>query len=425
MAITVTATEGGSTANGILLRVKVLTGAVNGTSQTGATGSVSSGTSGQVSITTTQTGSVVYGAALRASTSAPTTNAATTQIDGVPDATHGLWYGTWVSASATGIPGATTFGYTATFTGDIAGLEVLPAGTITEDSSGPAAVSSTAAATVTTASFTPPPGSLLVAMVSSDGGGAQTTMTVSDSSGLSWTEKVPANAAGNGYSGVWIAQVPAAAISHAEPGPVRAARPPAARASGHTATRAGPLGQAGPPVRRWVAPIQAHQLPRRGGRAAGRDGTFTSAAPTSGAPIYPLGHPVRTRPQPPPRGRIARAAGTYAGTGPPAIPLRQPVGLFRRQPPPPARGRTASQRGLYGQAGAPAIPLRRPVRGQPATPLLTGRTASRMGQLFTVPFSAGALTASDTAVATLTAAAASGGSGGVLTASDTRTGGPA
>jgi len=41
------------------------------------------------------------------------------------------------------------------------------------------------------------------------------------------------------------------------------------------------------------------------------------------------------------------------------------------------------------------------------------------------PFTVGRLTAADTPLAALTALTAAGGSGGVLTASDTRTGGPA
>lgn len=204
--ITVTATQGGSTANGMALRVMVLTQAA--ATQNGASGQVSSSGAGQVGITTTQAGSRVYGAALRASSTAPAVNGVTAQLDSVPDSTHGAWYGTWEAASLTGTPGATTFGYTTTFLGGIAGLEILTAGTLTEDASGPAVASTLTAITVSTASFIPPAGSLLVALVSSNGAAAQTTMTVSDGS-LTWTEAVAGNTAGDGYVGVWIAQVPA------------------------------------------------------------------------------------------------------------------------------------------------------------------------------------------------------------------------
>ena len=64
------------------------------------------------------------------------------------------------------------------------------------------------AKTITTASFTPPAGSLIVAMVSSnyDGSGNPITMSVSDTSGLSWT---PASTETDFLATVWFAYVPA------------------------------------------------------------------------------------------------------------------------------------------------------------------------------------------------------------------------
>lgn len=215
MAITVTATQGGSTANGLNLRVFVLTGAAAAASQSGATVATSpgSGAAFQASLTTTQTGSRVYGAGSYGPQAAPTANAQTAGVDAVSDATNGEEYVSFKGASTTGTPGATTFGYSSTTGGGgpLAMLEVLPSGTLAEDSSGPANVSTTSALTVTTASFTPPGGSLLVALIGSDGGVGVTTYTVSDTSSLTWTEKVKQNPSGGDYAGVWIAQVPASA----------------------------------------------------------------------------------------------------------------------------------------------------------------------------------------------------------------------
>src|SRR5260370_212819 len=115
------------------------------------------------------------------------------------------------TTSPTGTAGATVVGASAPWVGGQTALvEILAAGTITEDASSPASASTTAAASVVTASFTPPPGSLLVAIVSADASSA-TVVTVSDSSGLIWTERVHSLAGGSqtGYAGMWTAQVPA------------------------------------------------------------------------------------------------------------------------------------------------------------------------------------------------------------------------
>jgi hypothetical protein len=147
--------------------------------------------------------------------------------------------------------------------------------------------------------------------------------------------------------------------------------------------------------------------------------------------VYPLGHPVQARRQPLTGGRVVRRAGTYAGTGPPAVPLRQPVSAARRPLPP--RGRPQSLRGPYGQTGPPAVRLRHPVRGQPAVPVLTGRAASRSGTYtapFVPPFTIGALTAADQPGSISTPAQAASALGAstapqnTITAATTRTGGP-
>jgi hypothetical protein len=60
VSLAVTATQGGGTAPGMLLRVKVLTGTATASAQTGATLTATFANSGN--ITTTKAGSVVYGA---------------------------------------------------------------------------------------------------------------------------------------------------------------------------------------------------------------------------------------------------------------------------------------------------------------------------------------------------------------------------
>jgi hypothetical protein len=207
-SITVTAAESGTTFNGILVRVKALTGAT--LTATPATAVFGGTGAQQASITTTQTGSFVYGALKTSSTTALTAAAGTTLLDNIVDSANIEILGSCRTTSATGTPGATTVGASApSVGGQTALLEILPAGTITEDASSPASASTTAAVTITTASFTPPPGSLLVAMVSADASSA-TVITVSDSSGLVWTERIKEQAQGGqtGYAGVWTAVVP-------------------------------------------------------------------------------------------------------------------------------------------------------------------------------------------------------------------------
>src|SRR5579864_8048599 len=212
MAITVTATQGGSTAAGMALRVFVLTQAA--ATQNGATANTLfvGATSFTLSITTTRAGSRVYGASAHSGANDTATAAAlTTVIDDISDGTNGERYVTFKATSLTGTPGATTLGFTLP-SGDVgpfAMAEIKTAGTLTEDGSAPAVVSTNSTTTVTTASFTPPAGSLLVALVSSDGGTGTTTMALSDTGGHTWAELVKNNAVAGDYAGVWIAQIAA------------------------------------------------------------------------------------------------------------------------------------------------------------------------------------------------------------------------
>jgi len=211
--MTVTATQVNHPANGMALRVMVLTNCA--ATQNGAVKTADAAQ--RVTITTTVTGSQVYGAAVASphSASAYTAEPLSTAIDNINDATNNEQYLTFKSTSATGTPGPTLHGFDSAQSGGCCALEVLPNGTITEDASAPPLADNAgvfSVTTVTTASFTPPAGSLLVALVSSDGGSGITTMSVTDTGGgLSWSEPVKANVSSSDYAGVWIAQVPAVA----------------------------------------------------------------------------------------------------------------------------------------------------------------------------------------------------------------------
>jgi len=218
----ITATQGGSTGPGMAMRIYVLTGAKPRAQQTGATTNTvfAASTSFTQSITTTQTGSRVYGASSHFPNSAGTAVALTTLVDDVVDATNNGRYATFKATSLTGTPGATTLGFTvASSAGPFAQAEILTAGTLVEDGSAPAVASTTTQTFVSCLNFTPPAGSLLVVLVASDGGAAVTTMTVSGG-GLTFTELVKNNTSGNDYAGVWVADIPAAAggVAQARPG---------------------------------------------------------------------------------------------------------------------------------------------------------------------------------------------------------------
>lgn len=129
-SITVTGTQSANTFNGTLLTVKVLDGASS--TQTGATNKTSSTTAvaPTVSLTTTTTGSYVYGAMIDASNNDTlTANSNTTIITQDVDSTNGDTYASFKAASATGTPGATTFGFTAPSTciTNLVVAEILPA----------------------------------------------------------------------------------------------------------------------------------------------------------------------------------------------------------------------------------------------------------------------------------------------------------
>jgi hypothetical protein len=210
MALTVTATQTGDTFQGIMLSLRVLTGAAAAAAQSGGTASAPG--SNQVTVTTTATGSVVLGAIADPNNetwSSPLTS--TTQIAQVADATNGCTYLAFRSTLPTVVPGAAAFGYSDANTGAVTAAEILPSGTILTDASTPAVVSTDTDITVTTASFTPPAGSLLAAVVASDSNDSSPGIgiTVSDSSGLTWHQLVFGQGTSFMASGVWVADAPA------------------------------------------------------------------------------------------------------------------------------------------------------------------------------------------------------------------------
>jgi hypothetical protein len=205
MSMTVTADATASKlANGINLRVKVLTNVA--AIQDGAAGNTSSAE--HLSITTTEIGSRIYGAALNSSSSGFAVNASTTAIDNVTDATNGGRYATCKSAADTASLGAANIGYTNTRTiGGISLFEVKSDGVnvIAEDASSPALTTVTTSAAATTAAFTPPIGSLLVALVS---GMFNLAPAMSDSMGLNWVLASSLASGSGGQAVVYIARVP-------------------------------------------------------------------------------------------------------------------------------------------------------------------------------------------------------------------------
>src|SRR5262249_608696 len=165
MAITVTATQGGTTANGLALRVFVLTSAKVSGSQAGAApnANVSASTAFTVAGTITATSSFVYGAAIHGTTS--DTGSGVTVVDDILDSTNAARYCTFKQLAPSS--GSQTLGVTASAadTGGVAWLEVQAAAALAEDVSSPAVASTTSATTGTPARFSPParplPGPLL------------------------------------------------------------------------------------------------------------------------------------------------------------------------------------------------------------------------------------------------------------------------
>lgn len=211
----VTATQNGGTANGMLLLVRVYTGA--SPVQNGPHGNQSGPAAHSVNITPTKAGSVLLSASENGNAASVDPDANNTVLSSLLDTTNGQGYSvltSLVTGSGTGAPVVGTAfgcGTVDSFGGSAAAFELLPnvAGTApTLDPSTPAVATTTTATTVTTADFTPPPGSVLIAFVSSNGAfGSSVTISLG-SPGLSWTQIDQGDAVSNEFAGIWYAVVP-------------------------------------------------------------------------------------------------------------------------------------------------------------------------------------------------------------------------
>ena len=217
MSFTVTATATTGTAQQpMAMTLKVVTGAA--ATQNGAT----VGTSGAISppsasITPDASGSLIFGAEIAVVSTVYTPLASTTFYTNHYNGTSES-FGSFVSSATTTASSPVTIGGSAPTgspAGGIALAEILASGTLAVDSSSPPDTGFVDADTATTAAFTPPGGSLLVLMLSSNGGGGVSGFTITDTSGLglAWTVLSQANGSGEGYAGVWIAQIPAASLA--------------------------------------------------------------------------------------------------------------------------------------------------------------------------------------------------------------------
>lgn len=265
MARTVTATQTAGTRNGILLRVFVLTGAAAVAGQNGDKKTQSGAAAHQVTLTPGATGSRIYGAITDGTNATVPANSGTTMVDNSVDNTNTYCYATCKSTSLTtaGV-NVTNFGTAASFQGGIAAAEIKKSGTLAEDASAPAVASTTAGTSVTSASFTPPAGALLVALVASDGAvAAATNVSVSDSGGLTWTALAEAHTSGNGYAGVWIADVPSGATGTG----AAALKPISASASGQFILPVTGTGAAGLPHLQALGSGPGFVIPNTGSAA--------------------------------------------------------------------------------------------------------------------------------------------------------------
>jgi hypothetical protein len=218
MAMTVTATQGGTTTPGIDLMVLLFSGAQTpaAIAAGGKTGTKAFTANGalQLAITPNATGSLVVGSMNNGVATAFTMLASTTLKAGVANATQGNEYGIIVSAATTTAATPVTLGASAPTTaeGQIALAEILTAGSLaTSSATAPANASSTTLTAIATASFTPNPGDLVVPIVSCSGGnGGTQTVTLANTGGLTFTNLVTANTAFYGVNAIWAAQMPGA-----------------------------------------------------------------------------------------------------------------------------------------------------------------------------------------------------------------------
>jgi hypothetical protein len=192
----VTVTQSGTVKAGMALSVLVLTGAAE--SGGASYGAATSSGSPSHALTPTHSGSKIYWSITNGSDDTELWTMAANNSDTITGTgnfptTAGDWYigatGGYTGTVTAGTPvtvGAS--GPTDAYT-TLAAYEVPPSGTEAVDASTPAFKTSTGT-TITSATFTPPAGSVLVADVSSNAAfGTAPGLTVTDTSGLTWTRR--------------------------------------------------------------------------------------------------------------------------------------------------------------------------------------------------------------------------------------------
>lgn len=207
---TVTATQGGSVATSMVMSVRVITGAAGVQNGSVASASLGSGAT-QVSITPTTNNSWVYagfnsgglGSFTPAANNTQEVNfAGTSNQIGITRSTSTLTGGTPFTAGTTAPSGG----------GQIVAAEVISAGTLAEDASSPPVVTTAGSGPITSAAFSPPSGSIVLVIVATGGSAGVSTLTLTNSGGLTFTQLVTANASLFGVHAIFVAFIPAATL---------------------------------------------------------------------------------------------------------------------------------------------------------------------------------------------------------------------
>jgi hypothetical protein len=208
-SMTVTAT--GSTGTGIYLLVKCLTGGVEAG---GAIASRTGAATGNLAFTPNRSASLLLWTLIRNAAQATQTAAAGNTIytqgkDSINDATYAFGYcsGTVAAGSAVTLGATTGGGQT-----EVAAYEIIPATSgvtpAIDAAASPAFADSTASGTVTTAAFTPQPGETIVVMVGLHNTSGTPAMTITNTAGLTFTQRVAATLPGGGGEWIFTATVP-------------------------------------------------------------------------------------------------------------------------------------------------------------------------------------------------------------------------
>lgn len=210
-----TVTSTGSAGTGILLQVQALTGA---TEAGGTSGSVNGTGTPDASLTPSGSNSLFcFGLEFTGSGGTFTLDASNTAWNNASDTVNGARWGNGFYSGTVTAGTPVTVGASAPTSSVFAGYEVLASGSSTPavDASSPSVVSATgtgsAAAGVTTSTIAPPEGAVLVAMTSIYASTGAPSVSVSDSIGLTWTQRASGAGSGSGSTAVWTATYSATA----------------------------------------------------------------------------------------------------------------------------------------------------------------------------------------------------------------------